>query len=261
MSSAGPILEIEGISLNFSGLQALQDVDFSVNRGEIYSIIGPNGAGKTSLLNCISGAYTPQHGIIRFKGQDISSISAHQRAALGLGRTFQHVELFKGMTVLENIKLGGHKGIRGNIFSSMLWAGKSRREELKCRQELEERVIDFLDLSAVRWHPVGLLPQGLQKRVDLGRALAMQPDVLLLDEPMAGMSMEEKEDMSSFLMDVHRDLGTTVVWIEHDLKTVMDLSDRVCVLNFGNKIAEGSFEEIRVNPEVIEAYLGVEEGA
>jgi branched-chain amino acid transport system ATP-binding protein len=162
------------------------------------------------------------------------------------------------MTVLENIKLGGHKGIRSNIFGSLLRIGKSLREELRCRHELEERVIDFLDLSAVRWHPVGLLPQGLQKRVDLGRALATYPDVLLLDEPMAGMSLEEKEDMASFLMDVNRDLGITIIWIEHDLKTVMDLSSRVCVLNFGEKIAEGAFKEIQINPKVIEAYLGIE---
>jgi len=254
-----PILEVNHVSLNFRGVQALNDVSLAVNKGEILGIIGPNGAGKTSLLNCINGVYHPQKGNILLKGENILPFNPSRRAAMGIGRTFQHVELFKGMTVLENIKLGAHTGIRSNLFGTLVWRGKSLREELKWREELERKVIDFLDLSAFRWHPVGLLPQGLQKRVDLGRALAMYPDLLLLDEPMAGMSVEEKEDMSSFLMDVHRDLGTTIVWIEHDLKTVKDLSDRVCVLNFGSKIADGPFLEVKANPQVIEAYLGMEE--
>jgi branched-chain amino acid transport system ATP-binding protein len=259
LSSEKPILVLDEIKLFFGGIRALEGVSLTVNEGDIFAIIGPNGSGKTSLFNCINGVYKPQEGHIFFKGNDISHLASHRRASLGLGRTFQHVELFRGMTVLDNIKLGVHIMIRSNIFGSLLGSGKSKREELRFRQEIEEKIIDFLDLSAIRRQLVGLLPLGFQKRVDLGRALAMQPEVLLLDEPMSGMSAEEKEDMASFLMDVHRDLGITIVWIEHDLKTVMDLSNRVCMLNFGRKIAEGTFAEIQSNQQVVEAYLGVTE--
>lgn len=253
------ILDVRGLNLAFGGVKALSLIDLEVHRGDIFAIIGPNGAGKTSLLNCISGVYKPQTGTISFKGRDVSVMTPHVRANMGLGRTFQHVELFRGMSVLDNIKLGRHKHIRGGFFGSLIRMGTALKEELRGREEIEKRVLDFLDLSPVRWKPVGLLPQGLQKRVDLGRALALEPELLLMDEPMAGMSFEEKEDMASFMMDVHRDLGITIIWIEHDLKTVMDLSNRVCVLNFGQKIAEGSFTGIRSNQTVREAYLGLEE--
>lgn len=252
------ILDIRDVNLSFGGVHALSGVSLQVCKGDIFAIIGPNGAGKTSLLNCISGVYRPQTGNIGFKNEQITSLVPHIRAKKGIGRTFQHVELFKGMSVLDNVKLGRHQHIRGGFLSSIFRLGAGLKAELKCREELEEKVLDFLDLSAVRWTSVGLLPQGLQKRVDLGRALALEPELLLMDEPMAGMNSEEKEDMASFIMDVHRDLGITIVWIEHDLKTVMDLSNKVCVLNFGKKIAEGSFVEIRSNPEVRTAYLGVE---
>ncbi|MBW1786161.1 MAG: ABC transporter ATP-binding protein [Deltaproteobacteria bacterium] len=253
-----PILEIKDLSLTFGGVQALNEINLTIEKGDVFGIIGPNGAGKTSLLNCISGVYHPQEGNVLYKGQMINHIVPHKRAAMGIGRTFQHVELFRGMTVLENIKLGRHQRMPEAFFSSLFRVGKGLKMEMKCRVEIEEMVMDFLDLSAVRWKPVGLLPQGLQKRVDLGRALALEPQLLLLDEPMAGMSVEEKEDMASFMIDVHRDLGITVVWIEHDLKTVRDLSNKVCVLNFGVKIAEGDFREIREDPQVKEAYLGME---
>lgn len=253
------ILEIRDLSLAFGGVQALNRINLTIYRGDIFGIIGPNGAGKTSLLNCISGVYKPQQGEIIFKGQKINFLTPHVRAKMGLGRTFQHVELFRGMSVLDNVKLGRHQHIEGGFLSSVFRTGSGLRAELKCREEVEDKVMDFLDLSPVRWKPVGLLPQGLQKRVDLGRALALSPELLLLDEPMAGMSIEEKEDMASFLMDVHRDLDITIIWIEHDLKTVKDLSNRVGVLNFGNKIAEGSFSDVRANQQVREAYLGVED--
>jgi len=252
------ILEIQDVSLAFGGVQALNLVNLLVKKGDIFAIIGPNGAGKTSLLNCISGVYQPQKGSVLYKNEKINGLTPHVRAMRGIGRTFQHVELFRGMSVLDNVKLGRHQLIRGRFFSSLFRLGSGLKAELRCREEVEEKVLDFLDLSAVRWKPVGLLPQGLQKRVDLGRALALEPELLLMDEPMAGMSVEEKEDMASFIMDVHRDLGITIVWIEHDLKTVMDLSNKVCVLNFGQKIAEGTFADVRANPEVREAYLGVE---
>jgi branched-chain amino acid transport system ATP-binding protein len=252
------ILDIQDVSLAFGGVNALTKVNLKINRGDIFAIIGPNGAGKTSLLNCISGVYRPQKGSIFYKGDELTSLLPHVRANKGIGRTFQHVELFKGMTVLDNVKLGRHQHIEGSFLSTIFRFGSGLKAELKCREDLEKKVIDFLDLSAFRWTAVGLLPHGLQKRVDLGRALALEPELLLMDEPMAGMSGEEKEDMASFMMDVHRDLGTTIIWIEHDLKTVMDLSNKVCVLNFGQKIAEGSFTEIRSNPEVRTAYLGVE---
>jgi len=253
------VLEVQNLSLAFGGVQALDSIDLKILKGEIFAIIGPNGAGKTSLLNCVSGVYRPQKGRILFNGLNIVPMNPHTRTKMGLGRTFQHVELFRGMSVLDNIKLGRHNLIKGGLLGSMFRMGKALSQEMECRKAVEEKVLDFLDLSPVRMTPVGLLPQGLQKRVDLGHALAMEPSILLMDEPMAGMSVEEKEDMASFMMDVHRDLGTTIIWIEHDLKTVADLSDRAAVLNFGRKLAEGSFEEIRGNPSVMEAYLGMED--
>lgn len=251
-----PILRTENLSLTFGGIVALDDVSLEVVPGEIMAIIGPNGAGKTSLLNCINGLYKPRSGGVFFEDRNITSLKAHQRARLQIGRTFQHVELFAGMTVLDNIKLGRVMHIQSNFFGAFFHFGKSVNEEIKHRRELEQEVIDFLDLNHVREQPVAVLPHGLQKRVDLARALAMKPKLLLLDEPMAGMNIEEKEDMASFFLDISRDFGATIIWIEHDLSTVMNLSQRICVLNFGVKIALGTPDEVRKDKNVIEAYLG-----
>jgi branched-chain amino acid transport system ATP-binding protein len=256
---AQPILSAKNLSLSFGGILALSNVELEVFAGEILAIIGPNGAGKTSLLNCINGLYKPDSGQVFFENQDITTLKAHQRARLRMGRTFQHVELFAGMTVLDNIKLGRFMDIQSNFLGAFFRFGKSVKEEMRHRKELEESVLDFLDLNHVREQPVAVLAHGLQKRVDLARALAMKPRVLLLDEPMAGMNIEEKEDMASFFLDIHRDLGTTIIWIEHDLSTVMNLSQRICVLNFGKRIAIGTPDQVRQNPDVIEAYLGQEE--
>ena len=250
------LLKVEDISLYFGGIEALCHISLEVKPGEILGIIGPNGAGKTSLLNCINGIYRPKSGRFFFENREITGRKAHTRANLGIGRTFQHVELFKGMSVLDNIKLGRVMQIKSNFLAAFFHLRKSVQEEMKHRRELEKEVIDFLDLNHVREQPVAMLPHGLQKRVDLGRALAMRPKLLLLDEPMAGMNVEEKEDMASFFLDINRDLKTTIVWIEHDLNTLMNLSNRVCVLNFGKMIAVGSPEVVQKNQEVIEAYLG-----
>lgn len=250
------ILEVKGISLSFGGIQALSNISFDVRRKEIRAIIGPNGAGKSSMLNCINGAYKPQEGQIIFEGAVLSDVNPHKMASLGIARTFQHLALFKGMSVLDNIMTGRSLKIKSNMFLQALRIGPAQREEIVHR-EFVENIIDFLGIQQYRNTPVGTLPYGLQKRVDLGRALAMEPKILLLDEPMAGMNVEEKQDMCRFILDVNEQFGTTIVLIEHDMGVVMDISDRVVVLDYGKKIGDGTPDEVRNNQEVINAYLGV----
>ena len=251
-----PILLLDGISLAFGGVKALQDISFDVREHEIRAIIGPNGAGKSSMLNVINGVYKPQQGSIRFRGQTFGQMEPHQVAKMGIARTFQSLALFKGMSVLDNIMTGRNLRMKTNILQQAIRWGAAEREETEHR-EFVERIIDFLEIQAWRKTPVGRLPYGLQKRVDLGRALAMEPQVLLLDEPMAGMNVEEKQDMCRFVLDVNNDFGTTIVLIEHDMGVVMDISDRVVVLDYGRKIGDGAPDEVRNNEEVIRAYLGV----
>jgi branched-chain amino acid transport system ATP-binding protein len=252
-------LVIEGIALSFHGVNALSDVSIKVKRGQIYSIIGPNGAGKTSVLNCINRFYTVSRGYISFEGNELTRLPSHMIAKLGIARTFQGTELFHGLTVLDNIKLGAHVRLRTGIFSALTYLGKAHQEEMRLRKEVEETIVDLLEIESIRKKIVGTLPYGLQKRVELGRALAMQPKLLLLDEPMAGMNLEETEDMARFILDANEEWGITIVLIEHDMGVVMDISDRICVLDFGTKIAEGLPNEIRENPKVVSAYLGEEE--
>ena len=249
------ILDVKNISLSFGGVKALTDISFDVREREIRAIIGPNGAGKSSMLNCINGVYTPQQGRISFKGQTFSHMNSRQVASMGIARTFQNLALFKGMSVIDNIMTGRNMRIKSNLFLQALRIGPAEREETAHR-EFVEKIIDFLEIQAFRKTAVGKLPYGLQKRVDLGRALAMEPQVLLLDEPMAGMNLEEKQDMSRFVLDINDEFGTPVVLIEHDMGVVMDISDRVVVLDYGKKIGDGTPDEVRNNPDVISAYLG-----
>ncbi len=250
------LLKLEDISLSFGGVQALSNVSFEVREHEILGIIGPNGAGKSSMLNVINGFYHPDEGRITYKGTTRKDMRPHEAARQGIARTFQNIALFKGMTTLDNIMTGRNTMMRRNFLWQALYLGPARKEEMEHR-EAAERIIDFLEIEAIRKTPVGRLPYGLQKRVELGRALTAEPDLLLLDEPMAGMNLEEKEDMCRFILDVNDEFGTTIALIEHDMGVVMDISDRVVVLDYGRKIAEGSPDEVRTNQDVIDAYLGV----
>jgi branched-chain amino acid transport system ATP-binding protein len=250
---------VENLHLSFGGLQALSGVSMGVRKGEIFSIIGPNGAGKTCLLNCINRFYHPEQGRILFEGKDITRYKAHRISALGIARTFQNVELFSHMTALDNIKLGGHVHLKSGFLSGGIYYGRTRREEMTFRKHIEERIIDLLEIEAIRKKTVHTLPYGLQKRVEMARALAMEPKVLLLDEPATGMNLEETEDVARFILDINEEWNVTIILIEHDMGVVMDISDRICVLDFGAKIAEGTPEEIRNNEHVIKAYLGEED--
>ncbi|QIG95147.1 MULTISPECIES: ABC transporter ATP-binding protein [unclassified Bradyrhizobium] len=250
------LLQVEGVALAFGGVKALRDVSFNVRKGEIRAIIGPNGAGKTSMLNVVNGFYHPNHGVITFKGRARAKMQPFEAARGGIARTFQNVALFKGMSALDNIMAGRTLKVRRGLFWQVLRYGPALAEEAEHRRKVEE-IIDFLEIETIRKVPVGRLPYGLQKRVELGRALAMEPDLLLLDEPMAGMNLEEKEDMSRFIIDVNNHYGTTIALIEHDMAVVMDLSDRVAVLDHGVKIADGTPDEVKRSQAVIDAYLGV----
>ncbi|WP_207462637.1 ABC transporter ATP-binding protein [Azospirillum sp. SYSU D00513] len=255
-NAGDPIFEARNVSLGFGGVKALSEVSFSVRKGELFSIIGPNGAGKTSMLNCVSGRYRPTSGKVFFQGRDITGMTPNHRAALGIGRTFQNLALFGHMSVLDNIMVGRHHLLKNNFLTGALyWFGGARREELAHRREVEE-IIDFLEIQHVRKAMAGTLSYGLRKRVELARAIALKPDLILLDEPMAGMNLEEKEDMARYIVDLNEEWGMTVVMIEHDMGVVMDISHRVMVLEFGRKIAEGSPEAVLADPRVRTAYLG-----
>jgi branched-chain amino acid transport system ATP-binding protein len=256
IATGDDLLVVDHIFLSFGGVKAISDISFDVKKGEIRAIIGPNGAGKTSMLNVINGFYHPQEGTITFRGQKRRRMRPHEAANQGIARTFQNIALFKGMSTLDNLMTGRITLMKRNMFWQAVWRGPAEKEEIRHREAVE-KIIDFLEIEHIRKTPVGRLPYGLQKRVELGRALAAEPALLLLDEPMAGMNLEEKEDMSRFIFDVNQQYGTTIALIEHDMGVVMDLSDRVVVLDYGRKIGDGTPEEVRNNQNVIDAYLGI----
>lgn len=256
-----PIVEVGDVELAFAGVKALDGINFEVNGGELFAIIGPNGAGKTSIFNVLSGVYRPQKGSVSFQGETILGIAPHKIAARGMARTFQNIELFENLNVVDNLMLGRHNHLNYGWPSAVVWLGKARSEEIRNRRKVEE-IIDFLEIEAYRQLPVGMLPYGVQKRIELGRALAMEPKLLLLDEPVAGMNAEETEDMARFILDIRDELGIPMILVEHDMGFVMDLADRVMVMDFGKQLATGLPAQIQENPEVIHAYLGqVEETA